>query len=167
MQSINFATGIKEYAVNGDESNVIRINVSDMNIAARFREHVDMFDKIESDIAANGNPTPEKMAEYDRTIKEKIDYIFGADVSAHAFRNANCLSPVGNGKLLFTAFLEVFMEQIKRDTEKLRPVGAKHGNVSKYLPHEKKSKKNAQKKKPVNLDNLTPKQRAYLESLGE
>ena len=73
MQSINFATGIKEYAVNGDESNVIRINVSDMNIAARFREHIDMFDKIESDIAANGNPTPEKMAKENATRKKEID----------------------------------------------------------------------------------------------
>lgn len=37
MQSINFNSGnYKEYAINGDENRVIRINVSDVGIITRI-----------------------------------------------------------------------------------------------------------------------------------
>lgn len=38
MQSINFNTGYKEYAINGDDSKTIRVNISDLNIPARVDE---------------------------------------------------------------------------------------------------------------------------------
>lgn len=168
MKSINFNSGIKEYAVNGDENNVIRINVGDMNIAARFKENVNFFDEIEKDIEENGSPTPEKIAEYDKLIKEKIDYIFGADVSSHAFGNTNCLSPVGNGNLLFTEFMNAFMDLIKEDAEKFREESGAKSKVANYLPPEKKKEAAKSKKtKAPDLSKLSEKQLAYLASLEE
>ena len=38
MQSINFDKGYKTYAVNEDESNVVKINVADLNMKFRIEE---------------------------------------------------------------------------------------------------------------------------------
>lgn len=168
MKSINFNTGIKEYAVNGDEGNVIRVNVGDMNIATRFKENINLFDDIQRDIDENGKPTPEKLSEYDKTIKEKIDYIFGSDVSSHAFGNASCLSPVGDGKLMFTAFMESFMELIKEDAEQFRRENGAPSTVARYLPPEMKGVEAPKvKKNDFDLSKLTPEQLAYLASLNK
>lgn len=165
MKSINFNTGIKEYAVNGDENNCIRINISDMNIAARFKECANMFDEIQADINENGKPSPEKLKEYDKTVKEKIDYIFGADVSSHAFGDMNCLSPVGNGTLLFSAFLNAFMDLIKEDIKAFKAESGKAA-VAKYMPPEKKTT-DKKRSGSIDLSQLTPEQLAYLETLGK
>ena len=37
MKSINFSTGVKEYAINDDENNKIRININDLNIPNRVK----------------------------------------------------------------------------------------------------------------------------------
>ena len=165
MKSINFNTGIKEYAVNGDENNCIRINISDMNIAARFKECANMFDEIQADINENGKPSPEKLSEYDKTLKAKIDYIFDSDVSSHAFGGMNCLSPVGGGQLLFSAFLNAFMDLIKDDIKAFKAESGKAA-VAKYMPPEKKTT-DKKRSGSIDLSKLTPEQLAYLETLGK
>ena len=165
MKSINFNTGIKEYAVNGDENNCIRINISDMNIAARFKECANMFDEIQADINENGKPSPEKLSEYDKTVKAKIDYIFGSDVSSHAFGGMNCLSPVDGGQLLFSAFLNAFMDLIKDDIKAFKAESGKAA-VAKYMPPKKKTT-DKKRSGSIDLSKLTPKQLTYLEKLGK
>ena len=46
MKSINFSTGVKEYAINDDENNKIRININDLNIPNRTKEVQDFFEAM-------------------------------------------------------------------------------------------------------------------------
>lgn len=116
-KSINFDTGIKEFVINGDESNVIRINCSDPNLIGRMEQAEKKFgeiiDKYQSEeLTAN-------ILDFDAELKATIDEAFNADISAHAFGKANCLSYVGNGeKMLFEAFLEAFIPLIKDEIAK-------------------------------------------------
>lgn len=50
MKSINFSTGVKEYAINDDENNKIRININDLNIPNRTKEVQDFFEAMAENI---------------------------------------------------------------------------------------------------------------------
>lgn len=117
MQSINFNTGYKTYALNGDENNVIRVNVTDLNIAKRFidtqktiGEIIDRFMNIE-------HPTPADLYNADQQVREQLNYALGSDVSTAAFGTANCLSPTVSGKILIEEFMDVFMPVVTRDIQ--------------------------------------------------
>lgn len=119
MRSINFNSGLKEYAVNGDEKNVIRINVSDLNIKSRFDEKhseiAKLIDEAES-LDVHAPNAPDILRRIDGALKGCLDYIFASEVSAHAFGNVNCLSPVGEGTL-FASFMEAFMPVVMEDVK--------------------------------------------------
>ena len=52
MQSINFNSGnYKEYAINGDENRVIRINVSDVGIITRIQDAMSNADNIAEEVS--------------------------------------------------------------------------------------------------------------------
>ena len=159
MQSINFNTGSKEYAINGDDSNTIRINVSDINIMTRINEVQEKLDSIGEKLTENGTPTPELLSECDREIKQQIDYAFGSNVSQAVFGCVNCLSPVDGGKLLFEAFMDAFIPLVAGDIK--ARTDAQRTRVSsetdKYTAHLNQTIK---EDKPVQL---TDEQRQLLE----
>lgn len=154
MKSINFGTGYKTYALNGDENNVIKINVSDINILKRAKEVQSFIDSL-----GDFQPTPEKLAELDGVLREKLDYVFGSGVSKAAFGETNCLSPLDDGRFLFQSFLEALLPVISEDIKK---AGAKvNGNVQKFIDKKPKSAS----KKSVDLNNLTEEQKALLSAV--
>ena len=52
MQSIDFNSGnYKEYAINGDENRVIRINVSDVGIITRIQDAMSKADNIAEEVS--------------------------------------------------------------------------------------------------------------------
>jgi len=165
MKSINFNTGIKRYAVNGDENNVIAININDLNLMKRIQDAQNVFDPILSRLDKEPN-TPELLAEVDREIKEKFDYIFGTDISAHVFGDVNCLSPIEDGSLLFMSFFEAFAPVVLEDMNANRANYAanKDERFEKYMPT-KAEKPKDEKIVSFDVSNLTPEQLAYLESL--
>ena len=165
MKSINFNTGIKHYAVNDDETNVIAININDVNIPKRMQECQETLNSIQAEIKSVGEPTAEQLFEYDKRIKEMIDYAFGAKVSSHAFGDMNCLSPTEGDQLLCMGFLNAFMpivlDDIKKFANKVSPkVSSK---VAAYTTIEEPT---PTVRKPIDLSSLNDKQRAYLESLS-
>lgn len=134
MKQIIFDSGIKEYAVNGDENNVIRINAADLNLGKRLSDMQGEIEELQEKYRNIDDPTAEELYELDTEIRRIIDTAFGTDVSSHAFGNVNCCSPTGSGKLLFESFTEAFMpilaadiEAINRDKTEIRP------EVKKYL----------------------------------
>lgn len=117
MQNINFDDGYRRYILNGDENNVIRVNVTDFNILDRYNKaQADMQALIE-DLQTNKDATPEEIADYDKRIRDNINYIFGTDVCTAAFGTANCLSVVSNGSMLFESFLDALMPQVQADMD--------------------------------------------------
>lgn len=159
MKSINFNTGIKKYAVNGDENNVISININDINLLKRIKESEDIFTPILERLD-NEPKTPELLAEVDAQIKEKFNYIFGTNISERVFGDVNCLSPLDDGSFLFMSFFEAFAPIVLEDinASKENFAANKESRLKKYMPEPEKNS-------VVDLASLTPEQRAYLESL--
>lgn len=114
MQVLNFENGVKRYAVNGDETCVITVNPADVGLPSRYAEKMPEVKALAAEMK-NAEPTPERIADYDRRLRGLLNGIFGSDVCTPAFGSANCFSPVGDGKLLFEAFLEAFIPVIEQE----------------------------------------------------
>lgn len=130
MQTLSFDSGIKHYAVNGDEGCIISVNTADLNLPVRYAEMMPKINAL-ADEMKSSDPVPELIADYDRRFRELLNGIFGSDVCTPAFGCVNCLSPVGDGKLLFEAFLEAFVPLIGKDIgERLEAANAR---MDKYI----------------------------------
>ena len=73
MQSINFNSGnYKEYAINGDENRVIRINVSDVGIITRIQDAMSNADNIAEEVSERekNEDRTQLLKEYD-SVQEK------------------------------------------------------------------------------------------------
>lgn len=116
MESINFNTGLKEFAVNGDESRIIRFNPSDINILKRFEESESKFEALQSEFEKTADPTAEMLVEGDKKIRDIINDIFGNDVCTPAFGTTNCLSPTANG-FLFVEFVEAMKNLVENEVK--------------------------------------------------
>lgn len=121
MQSLNFNSGIREYAVNGDESRVIRICVTDMNLPKRISELESEIDRIRETYSDIAHPDAQQLYDLDREVRGIIDKAFGRGVSETAFGTVNCCSPVGENELLCTGFITALSAQIKADIEAAFP----------------------------------------------
>lgn len=137
MQSINFSTGFKEYAVNGDENNVIRVNVSDLNMLKRYEDAQVKINALTDKFKDIDKPTPEQLVEADKEVRELLNYVFGGDVCTPAFGNTNCLSPVSNGMFLFEAFMDAFIPLIETDMKATANASKIHieDKTAKYTAH--------------------------------
>lgn len=119
MQSINFQTGVwREYAINGDEDNTIRVNLSDLNLPKRMEE-IDaeakaLFAQIRDD------RSEQMLAVADTKLRAMLDHVFGEGLSERAFGAVNVLSPNEDGECLFTAFCEAFGKLLREDAETFR-----------------------------------------------
>lgn len=174
MQSINFSTTKKKYAINGDENNVIEVDVSDLNLIKRFEKATPKIEELEDKFKDIDSPTVEQLEEADHKLRTILNEVFESDVCTPAFGNVNCLSPVANGKFLFEAFVEALMPMIKQDIKAT-------AQASKIHLEEKTSKYTAHLDKPVittnnpvnvyanhqtsalpDISNLTPEQKKAL-----
>ena len=136
MKSINFSTGVKEYAINDDENNKIRININDLNIPNRTKEVQDFFESMAEKYKNEDRQiTTEEMADLDKQVREKINYVFGSDVCTPAFGSINCMSPVSNGKMLFEVFFEELMSVVESDIKAVKQAQAVHieDKTNKYI----------------------------------
>lgn len=113
MKSINFDEGYKTYAVNGDESRVIKIRISDFNLIKRVEAALTETESLKEKYS--GKPDENAMIEFDSNVRKIIDKAFDSDVCANAFGDANICTVVSGGKLLFESFFEAFMPILKSD----------------------------------------------------
>ena len=80
MQSIDFNSGnYKEYAINGDENRVIRINVSDVGIITRIQDAMSKADNIAEEVSERekNEDRTQLLKEYDQRAREMVNDIFG------------------------------------------------------------------------------------------
>ena len=103
MEKLTFDTGVKSYKVGGG---VLKFNPPDPNIYARFLETLDSLSALEEDLAkASGSDAITALAAADKTIKEKLSYVFcGNDMEA-IFSGVSLLAVGANGERLITNFL--------------------------------------------------------------
>ena len=115
MKSINFSTGVKEYAINGNEDNPVRINVTDINLKKRIDAAESKFNEIAKRFGEKA-PSIDEAIETDAEIRKILADVFGADICTAAFGDMNCFSLAGDEPVI-VAFLKAFMPVIKADIE--------------------------------------------------
>lgn len=116
MESINFNIGnIKEYAINGDENNTIKIDVSDYGLIERFKTAMTEIESVQQEYKSINNPNEDVFKEMDKKARDIVNKAFDNDVCSKAFGNKNCLSTASNGKPMLINFLEAFIPIIQRD----------------------------------------------------
>lgn len=110
MKKIVFDDGYREYAINGDETRVIRINPTDFGIVKRMKAAEEALAAMAIEHSEDG------IEELDRVVREQLDSVFGEGTAQTVFGNVNCTSLAG-GKTLYQNFLEAFSPIIKADIE--------------------------------------------------
>lgn len=108
MQSIDFNSGnYKEYAINGDENRVIRINVSDVGIITRIQDAMSKADNIAEEVSERekNEDRTQLLKEYDQRAREMVNDIFGSNVCTAALGGINVFSMGSNGKPVLFNFL--------------------------------------------------------------
>ena len=159
MQSINFNDGYKEFAVNGDENNVIRVNVTDINIVNRMKEAMNKCDEAMEKLDVNGKATPDVLLKADTEIRATIDEAFGSDICTHAFGSTNALSPVSDGKPICISFLEAFTPIIMNEIKEVKA-------ASSVMLEEKTDKYIKQVIATSSMPEMTDEQKAFMEFLA-
>ena len=140
MQSINFKTGYKTYAINEDESNFIRVNLADPSLLNRAEEVLKSLEAFKNELTDDMD-TSEIYTKFDRMIKEKIDYAFGEGTSKAVFGNVNCLTVANeDGECIFETFINAFMPILYNDVTEAAEKQKRHisdmvdkGKLDKYI----------------------------------
>lgn len=145
---LKFNDGFKEFAVNGDESRIVRFNPCDFGILERISASQDKLDELEKkyrdaqekykDVKASDSDIDELgkiAAECDSEIRAEINTVFGNDVCTPAFGTTNCLSLAG-GSSLFENFLDAMLPIVKSYIDKETKQSKKR--IAKYTNSVKK-----------------------------
>lgn len=119
MKSINFDTGLKTYAINGDEKNCIAINVSDPNLLSRIEDMQEQIDTLLTALDNFDKMTPKERADLDTEAKALIDKAFNADISSHVFGATSCFAPLRTGELFILEFLNAFLPVVEADLDEV------------------------------------------------
>lgn len=121
MLSINFDSGnYKEFAINGDENNTVKINVSDMGILTRAQDALKHIDGIVEELAEKekqGVDNAELLKEQDEKARQMVNTIFATDICTRALGGTNAFSVASNGKPvivnLLEALIQILVQEIK------------------------------------------------------
>ncbi len=119
----------------GEVLATLRFRTTDVNIVKRFDEaQKGVSEAVKSisdiDIASDGTAEElsgiEKLAQAEKTVKDKINYIFTDDVCSGLFSVCNPFSPI-NGRFYVENVIELLVKIIENELEK-----ASDERISKY-----------------------------------
>ena len=138
MQSLNFKTPLKTYAINNDENTVIKINTTDFGLIDRLKNLVERTGKIADKYKAMSEDklNIDVFIDFDKDIRKEIDYVLGEGVSQSAFGNVNCLSICDDGSMIFENFLNCVVPVILNDVQTAVANRSKH--IEKYTNQAKR-----------------------------
>ena len=138
MENLNFDEGYKTFMLNGDPDRVIRVNTGDVNIIRRYNKAMKDLDEYMKSLPDDINLDPDgeiidegqdkqnldeaarALEEFDGIVREKLDYIFNADIYDIVFKDQSPLSIVGTGddaKYLVESFLDAIMSEVQGSAE--------------------------------------------------
>lgn len=123
MQSLNFDDGLKSFAINGDESRVIRFNPGDPDLIIRYNEAQKMIQganteklasvKLDSQGNIQNNENVHNfegaataLEEVNGVIRGALKLIFNADVYDAVFAGCSPFAGTSDGRFVFEAFMD-------------------------------------------------------------
>ena len=162
MKQIHFDEGIREYAVNGDESRVIRVHISDLNLGKRVNDLEAEIARIGEKYRSIGEPTAEELYQLDCDVRDIINTAFGCDVCTAAFGTVNCCSPVQDGKIMAEGFVQALCAQIRSDIAETQRNHPPRQEVQAYLSDQEDVQEAAAESLPIIIREMTPEQRSEL-----
>ena len=128
MNNITYEEGYKEFAINNDESRILRFNPADIALVDRIRNElnkvVEYTDQIKED-----KDNFDLSVELDKEIRKHIDEMFYEGASEIIFENQNVLTTVNGTSIFerfFKALLHVMEPYVKKDGRK------SHDKIEKY-----------------------------------
>lgn len=138
MQSLNFKTPLKTYAINNDENAVIKINTTDFGLIDRLKNLVERTGKIADKYKTMSEDklNIDVFIDFDKDIRKEIDYVLGEGVSQSAFCDVNCLSICDDGSMIFENFLNCVVPVILDDVQTAVANRSKH--IEKYTNQAKR-----------------------------
>lgn len=142
MQSFNFDDGLKSFAINGDESRVIRFNPADPDLIPRYYKALEL---IRSAADGLGEVIPEKQGEAEvdlersvraieemnGVIREALKLMFNTDVYDTVFSGQSPFSMIRGGKYLIEAFMESLLPVLETEIREYKNASEKR--MEKYL----------------------------------
>ena len=122
MQSLNFDDGLKSFAINGDESRVIRFNPADPDLIIRYDKARKRIKEMSTENLAavkldgSGNllskeedgyrEAAQALEEVNQTIREALKDLFVSDVYDIVFMGTSPFAGTSDGGFVFEAFME-------------------------------------------------------------
>lgn len=141
MESLNFDEGFKEFAINGDENRILRINPADIGIIDRMQESIDAMKKELEKISKNVPMTSAGTAASDdeqqvatvralnKLMRKQVDDVFYPGAAEVIFGRQNPLALSG-GKTIYEKFFKALQAVIKPNIEAEMKKAQK--NIGKY-----------------------------------
>ncbi|MCI8955625.1 MAG: hypothetical protein HFG29_01400 [Eubacterium sp.] len=130
MQSISFEEGYKEFSINGDEKRVIRFNPKDFGILTRMQSTLSDFSELEKKLKeSNEENFVEALRDAEKTIYEKMDEVFNADVHDIIFNHQSPIALVG-GEFLFMRVINAIIPIMEKEINEERKESEKR--MAKY-----------------------------------
>ena len=122
-EQIKVADGSKTYDLVNQEGKLLgqlTFNPSDTNILERHAEVMKQLNKLKEDFGKTVRKTTvnEDIAEIDRIVYEKIDYLLNADVSKTLFSIMGPFSTLANGQFFVENVMDAIGNVMQADTEK-------------------------------------------------
>lgn len=122
-EQIKVTDGMKTFDVVNQEGKLLgqmTFNPSDTNILKRHAEVMKQLRKLEEDFSKTVRSTTiiEDMAELDRIVCEKIDYLLNADVSKTLFSIMGPFTPLANGQFFVGNVMDAIAKVIQADMGK-------------------------------------------------
>lgn len=110
----------KPFRLDGDNSRIIRLNTSDLNIASRLektypklleltRDASNKLDEVDNSDSDTKSDTIKLLAEIDKQMRDLVDYVFDEKVADKAVPNGSMYDPF-NGKFAFEYVIEKLAE---------------------------------------------------------
>ena len=88
----------KRFRINGDNSKILELNVSDMNVITRLSngyEHLQKLIKDISDTPSDDENFVDALDKIDQAMRKELDYIFQSNVSEICGSGGNMYDPYG------------------------------------------------------------------------
>lgn len=136
MSNLSFNDGYKEFTINSDESKVIRINISDVNLADRLIDFEKFLNKKSAEYSAakDSEQSLEEiravLSRIDRETRDELDRILDTTAADIVFGNTHCLSPV-DGQPMIKGFLTAVMNEYDKQMKKEFKKADKYVNAAK------------------------------------
>ena len=122
-EQIKVVDGTKTYDLVNQDGKLLgqlTFNPSDTNIVERHAEVMKQLLNMKEDFSKTVRETTisEDLAEIDRIVYEKIDYLLNADVSKTLISIMGPFSPLANGQFFIENVMDAIGKVIQADTEK-------------------------------------------------